>query len=416
MSLSGQGSRRVAVTGIGVLGPVGAHPGPFWPRLRAGESGTRLVTRFDAAGLSSRIAGEVPDFEPAAFVRDPRDLVHLDRTSQLAIAAAELAVRDSGLGAGAFTDAAVIVGSGFGCIETIQDGMFAFHEKDARAARAGMIPRGMANAPAAAISIHLAAHGPHHVIASACASGTIAIGNAARLVSAGHAPLAVAGGADAPLLRSILAGWCAMRVVSLRNTAPASACRPFSADRDGFVLAEGAAMLVLEELSAARARGAAIYAEIAGYGESSDASHLTMPSLVGEVRAIRGALASACLDAEAIDHVNAHGTATIMNDRVETQALVEALGPRARRVPVSATKSLTGHAMGASGAMEVAAAALAVRDQIVHPTVNLGAPDPECDLDYVTEGSRKVDIRNALKTSFAFGGANVALILSRSEP
>lgn len=416
MRLSGEGARRVAVTGIGVQSPAGAHPGPFWQRLLAGESGTRAIDRFDASGLSSRVSGAVDAFDPAAYLRDPRDLVHLDRTSQLAVAAAELAARDAGLGVEAFAEAAILVGSGFGCIETVQDGMFAFHEKDARAARASTIPRGMANAPAAVVSIHLAARGPHHVISSACASGTIAIGNAARLVAAGHAPIAVAGGADAPLLRSILAGWCSMRVVSRRNDTPASACRPFSADRDGFVLAEGAAMLVLEELSAARARGAPIYAEIAGYGESSDACHLTTPTLAGEVRAIRGALASARLAPEAVDHVNAHGTATLHNDRIETQALVEALGPRARAIPVSATKSMTGHAMGASGAIEVAAAALAVRHQIVHPTINLSAPDPHCDLDYVTEGSRRVEIRNAMKTSFAFGGANAALILSRSVP
>ena len=416
MSLGNKGARRIAISGIGVVSSVGSHPGPFWTNVVSGHSGTRAIERFDATEMPSRIGGAVNDFDAATYIRDRRDLVLFDRTSLLALAAAELARQDAGLGIEAFTDAPVIVGSGFGCIETVQDGMFAFHERGSRAARALTIPKGMANAPAAAVSIHLASHGPHHVISSACASSTMAIGSAARFVAAGDATLAVAGGADAPLLPSILASWCAMRVVSRKNDAPESASRPFSADRDGFVLAEGSAMFVLEELSAARARGATIYAEVSGYGEASDAYHLTTPSLAGEVRAIRSAFLSAHIGPGDVDYVNAHGTATLLNDRIETQALIETLGNRARLVPVSATKSLTGHAMGASGGIEVAATALSVHHGIVHPTINLTTPDPECDLDYVVEGKRHVDIRHALKTSFAFGGANAAIILSRSWP
>lgn len=415
MSMAAVG-RRVAVTGLGVISAVGAYPGPFWERLLAGESGTREIVHFDTSGLTSRIAGVVGDFDPAAYVRDPRDLVYLDRTSQFAIAATELARRDAGIAREHFAAATVIVGSGFGCIATVFDGFAAFSTSGVRASRATTIPRGMMNAPASAVSTYLGAQGPHHVIASACASGTMAIGHAARLVAAGYAPLAIAGGADAAVIRATLAAWCAMRVVSRRNETPASACRPFSADRDGFVFAEGAAMIVLEELSAARARGATVYAELTGYGESSDAQHLTAPSVDGEVRAIRAALASAGLTGADIDHVNSHGTATALNDKIETQAVREALGSRAVEIPISATKSMTGHAMGASGAIEVAATALAIHDQRVHLTANLTARDPECDLDYVSDGARNVRIDHAMKTSFAFGGANAVIILSRSQP
>lgn len=411
-----EGGRRVAITGLGVISPVGTHPGPFWNHLLAGVSGTRAIAHFDTSGLTSRIAGLVDDFEPAAYVRDPRDLVLLDRTSQFAVAAAELARRDAGLVREDLGRAAVIVGSGFGCIGTVFDGFAAFGKTGVRAARATSIPRGMGNAPAAAVSIELGAHGPHHVIASACASGTMAIGAAARLVAAGHASLAVAGGTDAAVIRAVLAGWCAMRVVSRRNDTPATACRPFSADRDGFVFAEGAAMLVLEELAAARARRAPIYAELTGYGESSDARHLTMPTLDGEVCAMRAALASAGLGGADIDHVNSHGTATALNDKVETAAVHAALGPRAAEIPVSATKSMTGHAMGASGAIELAATALAIRDQRVHPTANLTARDAACDLDYVSDAARGLRINHAMKTTFGFGGANAVIILSRSQP
>lgn len=414
MSLVGVG-RRVVVTGLGVISAVGAYPGPFWERLLRGVSGTREIAHFDTSGLSSRVAGLIGDFDPVPYVRDPRDVVLLDRTSQFAIAAAALARHDAGVAPEQFAAAAVIVGSGFGCIGTTFDGFAAFAETGVRATRATSIPKGMANAPAAAVSLSLAAQGPHCVISSACASGTMAIGHAARLVAAGHAPLAIAGGADAAVIRATLASWCAMRVVSRRNETPESACRPFSADRDGFVFAEGAAMLVLEERSRAQARGATVYAELTGYGETSDARHLTMPGVEGEVRAMRAALDSAGLTAADIDHVNSHGTATVLNDKVETQAIHEALGSRAMEIPVSATKSMTGHAMGASGAIEVAATALAIRDQRVHPTANFTARDPECDLDYVTGGARSLRIDHAMKTSFAFGGANAAIVLSRSQ-
>jgi 3-oxoacyl-[acyl-carrier-protein] synthase II len=415
MISGGNGTGRAAITGIGVISAAGIHPGPFWQNLLAGRSGTRAIQRFDATDMPSRIAGAVDDFDAASFLHDRRDAVLFDRSSLLAVAAVELARRDAGLAIDAFSEAPVIVGSGFGCIETVQDGMFSFRDKGPRASRAMTIPKGMANAPAFAVSLHLTAHGPHYVISSACASGTVAIGNAARLVASGQATIAVAGGTDAPLLPSILASWCAMRVVSRRNNTPESACRPFSADRDGFVLAEGAALVVLEELSAARARGATIYAEVSGYGESSDASHLTTPAREGEVRAIRNAFRAADVAPSDIGYINAHGTATPLNDRIETAALAEALGNRAHMIPVSATKSLTGHAMGASSAIEVAVTALSIHHQMVHPTANLVAPDPECDLDYVVEGSRFVTIEHALKTSFAFGGANAAIILSRSR-
>jgi 3-oxoacyl-[acyl-carrier-protein] synthase II len=404
----------VAITGIGVVCPAGNHPGSFWPGLLSGEGFTRLIDRFDASEFPCRVAGQVA-FDPSELLPDPRQMLVLDRTSQLSIAAARLACRDAALDDGALADAAVVVGSGFGCIETVEAAIIRHHEKRPTSARAWVIPRAMANAPAAAVSMALRAHGPHHVVAAACASGTIAIGTAARMVAAGDTDISVAGGADAPLVPSVMAAWCAMRVLTERNDEPSSASRPFSVDRDGMVLAEGAAMVVLEEVAHALRRGAPIYAEIAGFGESSDACHLTAPSAAGQVRAIRRALASAGLEASAVDHVNAHGTATPANDRVETQALKEALGQHVRSVPISATKSMIGHAMGAAGAIEVAATACAVRHQTVHPTAHITGGDVDCDLDYVAEGKRTLPIQVAMKQSFAFGGANAVLILRRLD-
>jgi 3-oxoacyl-[acyl-carrier-protein] synthase II len=263
--------------------------------------------------------------------------------------------------------------------------------------------------------MRLGVRGPHYVITSACASGTMAIGHALRAIRDGRSALALAGGAEAPIVPSVIAAWCSMRVVSRRNDDPARACRPFSADRDGLVLGEGAGILVLEDLERARARGARVYAEVLGFGETSDAGHITAPSLEGEVGAIRRALADARLGPGDVDHVNAHGTATAVNDRTETAALKEALGERARAIPISATKSMLGHAIGAGGAIEAAATALALARGEVHPTANYTSRDPDCDLDYVIEGARRAQLRAALKTSFAFGGANAVLVLGRAD-
>lgn len=404
---------RVAITGIGVVSPAGPYPGPFFENLLAGKSGTRAIGSFDASAYPCRVAAPVSgeeDLSPA----DAREAASLDRTSWLALLAARRAALDARLEPAALERAATIIGSGFGCIGTIDEAVRAFYAEGLRGVKTPTIPKGMANAPAAAVSMRLKARGPHWVVASACASGTMAIGQAFRLVRDGVVPAALAGGADAPIIPSVLAAWCAMRVVTRRNDTPESASRPFSADRDGLVLGEGAGVFVLEDLERARARGARIHGEVLGFGESSDAGHITAPSLEGEVEAIARALADARVGPEAIDYVNAHGTATSLNDRTETAALKVALGERARAIPVSATKSMLGHSIGASGAIEAAATVLSLAEGAVHPTANFTARDIEggLDLDYVIGGARRgLALRAALKTSFAFGGANAALVL-----
>jgi 3-oxoacyl-[acyl-carrier-protein] synthase II len=410
---------RVAITGIGVLSPAGRHPGAFFEALLAGRSFTRLVDAFDASAYACRVVAPLPqgiEMPPAAEEHDER---LIDRVSHLAHAAAQLAVSDAGLAPGPALEAgAVILGSGFGCIGTVEESLRGFFADGPRAAKAFTIPKGMGSAPAAAISLRLGVRGPHRAVNAACASGTVAIGEAFRMVSERRVPVALAGGAEAPILPSVLAAWCALRVVTRRNDEPGRACRPFSADRDGLVLGEGAAVLVLEEYERARARGAWVYAELCGFGESSDASHLTAPSAEGEARAIELALVDAGRGAHDIDYVNAHGTATPANDRIETEALKIALGEHARRIPVSATKSMIGHSIGACGAIETAATALSLARGAVHPTANFVARDVAggLDLDYVTEGARRgLALRAALKTSFAFGGANAALVLGRAE-
>jgi len=339
----------------------------------------------------------------------------LDRVTQLAVGAASLAATDARLGRPQLADGAVIVGSGFGCIPSVHEAFVAFAERGGiRGTRAYMVPKAMPNAPAAAISMHLGMSGTHHVVAAACASGLAAIANAARLIQWGRAPVAIAGGSDAPVIPAVLASWCALRVLSTFNDEPCAASRTFSADRTGLVLDEGAAMLVLEDYQRARARGARIYAEIAGSGESSDAYHLTAPSQVGQARAVRQALLDAHVSPTSISHISAHGTATKVNDGIETAAIKEVFGNHAARIAVSATKSIIGHAMGAGAAIEAAAAVLAVYHQCAPPTANLSTPDPECDLDYVTDGPRDLAIDYAVKQSFGFGGANVALVIARS--
>jgi 3-oxoacyl-(acyl-carrier-protein) synthase len=422
--------RAVAITGMGVVSAVGPHPGPFFEALLEGRSGVRAAGDLlgpDPSLFPARIAARAAREAGGALVADAdlaaaagieaREVAALDRASLMAAAAARAAVRDAGLeGGDGMAGVPVVIGTGFGCIETSDQSFRAFHAGGPRAVKTFTIPRGMANAPAALAARLLRATGANVTLSTACASGTMAIADALRRIRDGEAPVALAGGTEAPVIPAVLGAWAAIRVVSRRNEDPAGACRPFARDRDGIVLAEGAAVLVLEDLEWARRRGARVHALVLGAGASCDADHVTAPSLEGERRAIEAALRDARIDAGAIDHVSAHGTATQRNDETEAAAILAVLGERGRKVPITATKSVLGHAIGASGALETAALALSVARGVVPPTANLADDDPACGLDVVRGRARPVPIRFALKTSFAFGGSNAALILGRVEP
>jgi 3-oxoacyl-[acyl-carrier-protein] synthase II len=415
MSVSG---RRVVVTGIGLVTPLGNDVATNWESLRCGRSGIGRITRFDPSPLSVRIAGEVHDFDPGAFI-DARDLKKMDTFCQYAVAAAQMAIDDAAL-AIAVDDAdraGVILGVGMGGMETIERVARKYHDTGSDRVGPFFVPRLCANMAPAHIAIRFGARGVNHAIMSSCASGGDAIGEATRLIRFGYQDIVLAGGSEAGITPMCLSGFAAMRALSTRNDEPQRASRPFDRERDGFVLSEGAAILVLEDLDHAIVRGARIYAEIAGFASNSDAHHITAPPADGEgaARCIHLTLQDGGLDPCDVDYVNAHGTSTPYNDAVETLAIKRVFGEHAARLAVSATKSMTGHALGASGAMEAAFTALAVHHQSIPPTINYEHPDPACDLDYVPNQARAASIRVALSNSFGFGGANTCLAF-RSYP
>ncbi len=396
----------VAITGLGVVSPLGALP-DFWQGLCAGRSGIGPLTAVDSAALGvsalqAKIAAEVKDFKPS--FNDKR-VPLMDRVSQFAVEAAHAALADSGL---VFSDemrvrTATILGCGVGGQNTQDDNYQKLYLNKAARVHPFTIPRLMVNAPPSLVSIELGLMGPAFTIASACASGTHALGVAMQMIQSGQCDIAFSGGADACITYGTLRGWEALRVMST------DACRPFSAGRSGMVLGEGAAILVLEKLSAAKARGARIYALLAGFGQSSDAKDITSPDEAGCVRAMRQALQSAAFSQ--LDYINAHGTGTTVNDATETQVIKTTLGADAAKVPVSSIKSMVGHALGAAGALEAAATALAIYHGVVPPTINYLGPDDVCDLDYVPNIARTQKITTALSNSFAFGGLNAVIAL-----
>ena len=396
--------RRVVVTGIGVISALGRNRSEFWKALLEGRSGIRPMTLVDPAPLRFKRAAEVPDYEPAAFF-DPKQAQMLDRFAQFALVAAREAVADAGV---EWTDAlrertAVITGSSIGG-QTYHDEAFAeLYRRGGTRAHPLTVPRIMPNAGASEISRELGVTGPTYNVSTACASSSHAIGQAAWLLRDGRADVAVAGGSEAPLSFGMLKAWEGLRVVS------PTTCRPFSRNRDGMILGEGGAMLLLELRERAEARGARIYAELAGFGMSADAFHLTQPSAEGPARAMRAALQDAGLAPEEIGYVNAHGTATDINDVTETQAIQAVFGPHARRLAVSSTKSMHGHALGAAGALEAAATVLALSAGVLPPTANFTEPDPRCPLDCVPNEARAAQVAAALSNSFAFGGLNAVL-------
>jgi 3-oxoacyl-[acyl-carrier-protein] synthase II len=407
-------SRRVAVTGIGLVTPIGLGVDACWDSLVAGASGVRGIERFDASRLPVRIAGEVRGFEPGDWV-SRKDALRLDRVLHFALAAARMAVDDAG-GLTHREHTAVIVGSAIGGAATIERAVHTDIDQP-RAISPLFVPNSIPNMPAALVAQRFGLRGPSGAPATACSASTDAIGQALRLVRDGYAAACLAGGAESCIVSPIVAGFANMRALSTRNDEPTRASRPFDLTRDGFVLAEGAAMLVLETLDDALARGARVYAEICGYGQSNDAFHMTAPDPdgVGAARAMTAALHDAGLSASRVGYINAHATSTRLADASESAAIRFAFGERSRDLAVSSTKSMTGHLLGAAGALGAAVTALALERQWVPPTINLTAPDPAAGLDFVPHRGRAQNIDVAMSNSFAFGGHNSSLVFRRHD-
>jgi 3-oxoacyl-[acyl-carrier-protein] synthase II len=407
-------TRRVVITGIGPVTPVGIGREAFWDSLVAGRSGIGEVTLFDATDFPVRIAGEVRDFEPTSYM-EKKEVRRTDRAVHFAVAAARLAWEDAGSPSVDPARTAVVVATGIGGLTTLLEQARILFERGPGRLSPFMVPAMMPNAAAGQVAMAFGFTGPNTCIVTACAAGAHAVGEGYRYVRDGLADVALAGGTEAVITTLAMGGFAQMGALS-RNPDPPRASRPFDADRDGFVLSEGACLLVLEDAERAEARGATVYAEVAGYGASADAFHITQPEPQGggAVAAIQTALDDAGEPAEAVDHINAHGTSTSLNDAAETRAIKKALGDHAARVAVSSTKSMTGHLLGAAGAAEAAAATLAVQNGVVPPTINYETPDPECDLDYVPNEARRMDVRLALSNAFGFGGHNAVLALRRA--
>ncbi len=398
---------------------LGVGPSETWNNLLAGRSGVGPITRFDTSLYASRIAAEVRDFDPSAFV-DRKDLKKMDTFIHYALAAAEHAMKDAGLSAwsGAGGErAGVVIGSGIGGFGTIEKEHEALLSRGPRRVSPFFIPSSIVNLAAGQVSIRFRALGPSLAPCTACSSGSHAIGDAFRMIQRGEAEVMIAGGSEAAITPMAVAGFDAMKALSIRNGEPERASRPFDRDRDGFVLGEGSGILILEELEHARSRGACIYAEIAGFGMSSDAHHITAPPADGDgaVRAMRQTLKDAGIEPGEVDYINAHGTSTPPNDRTESAAIRAVFGVQADRLAVNSTKSMIGHLLGAAGAVEAGITALSVKHQKIHPTINLDTPDPECDLDYVPHRARDAVIRYAMSNSFAFGGTNACVLLKKYE-
>jgi len=408
--------RRVVITGIGVFASTGKDAASFFETLVQGRSAIRRIQQFDPSALSVQIGAEIPDYDPLAYFPAKR-LDLLDRFSQFALIAAKEAMDSSGI---QLRDEerprfGVVTGTGMGGATTFESGYFKLFAEHATRLHPFTIPKIMHNAATSQVCMDFGAQGPSLTTATACSSSGHAIGEAFHLIKYGMADVMLTGGTESPLTFGMIRSWESVRVLATGNGDPSKACRPFSADREGLVMGEGAAMLLLEELDHARQRGARIYAEIAGFGMSSDASHITQPSIDGPARAVRMALAEGGVNPEEVDYINAHGTGTRVNDVTETQVIKEVFGDHARKVAISSTKSMHGHVMGATGAVEMAATIQAIDRGVIPPTASYTLPDPECDLDYVPNQAREKPVRVAVSNSFAFGGLNAVLLARRFE-
>ncbi len=407
--------RRVVITGVGAVTPVGLDAPSTWAALLEGQSGVGKVTLFDPSEYPVQIAGEVKGFDPAGRI-EPKELRRMDRYAQFAVVAAAEAFADAGLERdGLRDDIGVVFGSAAGGLGILLEQQNILRERGPRRVSPTFLPNMLADTASGHIAIALGLRGPNMAVVSACATGSHALGEAFETVRRGDAEVIVAGGADAPILPVVHAGFCAMRALA-KHDDPSRASRPFDLDRSGFVISEGAAALIVEELEHAQRRGARMYAEVVGYGSGNDAFDMAAPAEgEGAVQTMQRALRKAGLGADRIDYINAHGTGTPLNDRYETHAIHRVFGPHARRLAVSSTKSMTGHMMGAAGAVEAIVCALALRDQILPPTINLDTPDPECDLDYVAHTARKARVSVALSNSFGLGGHNATVALARYD-
>jgi len=408
--------RRVAVTGVGLVTPLGIGNKETWDAVCAGRSGVRKITKFDASEHKTQIAAEIHGFDPELYM-NPKEARKTDAFIQYAVASAKIALDDSGL---EITEelsplTGTIIGSGIGGMETYVNTVHMLAEKGPGRLSPFFITNIINNMAAGYVSIFFNAKGPNCCTTTACAASAHAIGYAAAAIRNGEADVMFAGGTEAPIIPLTFGGFNAMRALSTRNDEPERASRPFDRERDGFIIGEGSGMLILEELEFAKKRGARIYAEIVGYGMSSDASHITAPSLDGPERCMLAALKDGGINIDEIEYINAHGTSTPLNDSNESNAIKKVFGQRAYNLPVSSTKSMTGHLLGAAGAVEAAFTVLALDRGILPPTINYEIPDPECDLDYVPNEARKGDIKTALSNSFGFGGTNASLIFRKID-
>jgi 3-oxoacyl-[acyl-carrier-protein] synthase II len=412
--------RRVVITGMGVVTPVGNGLETFWSNLKNGVSGIRTIDAFDTSGYDCKIGGQVRDFDPKQFFKNPKDVRRTDRFTHLAMAAAKMALADSGIDMDnlkARDRFGVIVSTGIGGLKTLQDQLQILVTKGPGRNSPFTIPMLISNMAGGVISMEFDLRGPNLCIVTACATSNNAIGESWRIIKFGDADIFLAGGAEASIVEIGVAGFSAMRALSRRNDEPERASRPVDRDRDGFVMSEGSGVVVLEELDHARARGAKIYCEITGYGVSADAYHMTAPPPDGEgaARAMKMALDHARISPEQVDYINAHATSTDIGDLCETRAIKQIFGQFADKVSISATKSMTGHLLGGAGGIEMAACALAIRDSVIPPTINLENPGEECDLDYTPHVAREKKVRVALNNSFGFGGHNATLVASAFE-
>lgn len=419
MTVPARPSSRVAITGLGVVTPLGSMLTAFWEALLAGQSGVRRITRFDPSGLPCQIAGEVPDYDPTELV-PAKEARRMSRATQLALGAASRALHDSGLPT-PLPDperCGVSFGTAIGGLDRAVEGVNILHTQGLARVNPFTIPSGIPNQPAFYISHVLGPVGPSLTVATACATGAQAVGEGVEMIRSGRADVVFAGGTESLIEDFALAGFCAMRALPTSfNDEPERASRPFDARREGFVFSEGAACLLLERLDHALQRRARIYAEVAGQASSGDGFHVAAPdpTAAGPIRTMRWALQDAQVSPEQVDYINAHGTSTPANDAVETLAIKSVFGERAYRIPISSTKSMIGHAMGASGAIEAVVCALTIYHGTIHPTMNYEIPDPECDLDYVPDSPRQGTIKVALSNSFGLGGQNACLVLRQTE-
>lgn len=412
-------ARRVVITGMGVVSPIGNSLEEFWTNVRNGVSGITRVTRFDPGRFTSQIVGEVKGFDTSRYM-DKKEARRMDLVQQYAIACAQQAFDDSGLAASSVEPerAGTVVGSGVGGIETFEKQHTVLLNQGPGRVSPFFIPMMIIDMCAGLISMRFNLKGPNYATVSACSSGAHAIADAFKIIRRGEADIMVTGGAEASITPAALAGFCSARALSTRNDQPEKASRPFDKERDGFVMSEGAGMLVLESLEHAQSRGARIMAEMTGVGCTADAYHVTAPAPGGEgaVRAMRLALDDAGLTPDSVDYINAHGTSTDLNDATETQAIKTAFGERAKDIPISSTKSMIGHLLGAGGAVELITTVKSIQEGVVHPTINYEFPDPECDLDYVPNHMRKAEINVAISNSFGFGGHNICIAVRKFVP